>query len=374
MESYAFTFVDTAIVVSCSAMAIVFLSLPLPQSKGLYKYQLSLRFLAGAYLIMALIKTALMIFNEPVVDMISIEVTTVASLQATLYAFTLITLINPRIITQSYVCKHLIPTFAFVVLYIVVAHGWGNPRILTFAELESQAFHPAIMIREIFIVYYGFQLVYLTRVFCKQARVYENEIDNYFADNSTIQLSWIRYSFFMALAIGILALLSAFIVSSFFVLVFNIAYALFYIGFALFYIRYPSIFIFIEPAILPQNSTSDKLDKSNKRLIWDDLKSKIIVGKYYLQTGITIDEMAKYLKIGRTTLSSFINNEEGMNFNMWINSLRVEEAKSLLINYPEYSLIQISELVGYSEPSNFSRQFKLITNESPSVWRQACQS
>jgi AraC-like DNA-binding protein len=80
--------------------------------------------------------------------------------------------------------------------------------------------------------------------------------------------------------------------------------------------------------------------------------------------------MAQYLKIGRTTLSTFINNEEGMNFNSWINLLRVEEAKSLLIDYPHYNLTQISELIGYSEPSNFSRQFKLITSESPSVWRQ----
>jgi len=96
--------------------------------------------------------------------------------------------------------------------------------------------------------------------------------------------------------------------------------------------------------------------------------------KYYLKAGVTIEEMAQHLKIGRTTLSSFINCEEEMNFNLWINSLRVEEAKALLVEYPTYNLTQIAEMIGYSESSNFSRQFKLITNESPSVWRQTCQS
>ncbi len=81
--------------------------------------------------------------------------------------------------------------------------------------------------------------------------------------------------------------------------------------------------------------------------------------------------MSQYLKIGRTTLSTFINNEEGMNFNMWINTLRIEESKKILIEFPDYNLAQIAEMVGYSESSNFSRQFKQVAKVSPSVWRQS---
>ena len=128
--------------------------------------------------------------------------------------------------------------------------------------------------------------------------------------------------------------------------------------------------MYIEPSIFSKATGTDEMLKNNKRLAWCDLKIQIIRDKYYLKTGVNIEDMAHFLKIGRTSLSTFINLEEGMNFNAWINSLRIEEAKILLLQYPHFSLTQIAEMVGYTESSNFSRQFKLIINESPSVWRQ----
>jgi AraC-like DNA-binding protein len=98
------------------------------------------------------------------------------------------------------------------------------------------------------------------------------------------------------------------------------------------------------------------------------MKHKIKSTKYYLRTGVNIEEMSQYLKIERTTHSTFNNNKEAMNFNMWINSLRIEEAKKSLIEFQEYNHALIAEMVGYSELSNFSRQFKNITKVSPSVW------
>jgi YesN/AraC family two-component response regulator len=80
--------------------------------------------------------------------------------------------------------------------------------------------------------------------------------------------------------------------------------------------------------------------------------------------------MAHWLGIGRTMLSQHINTNEAMNFNAWINHLRIEEAKQLMRQHPDYTFLQISELVGYSEQANFSRQFKIHAGKSPSVWRQ----
>ena len=121
--------------------------------------------------------------------------------------------------------------------------------------------------------------------------------------------------------------------------------------------------------------TNDGIGTKNviikQKMHWVDLKEKIITNKYYLRSGVCIDDMAVYLKIGRTKLSGFINKNESVNFNTWINTLRVEEAKNQLLANPNYSLQQIAEEVGYSEYSNFCRQFKLITNQSPTQWLQA---
>ncbi|WP_171805038.1 helix-turn-helix domain-containing protein [Paludibacter propionicigenes] len=296
-----------------------------------------------------------------------------ASLQATLFVLSLIILINPRFVTKNYLYKQLAPVFVLTILYMIFCSIWGNVQIHSIAELIRYKFHPVIIIRELFLFYYIFQLFYLTRLFFRQAELFGSEMDNYFSECSSACLPWIKYSFYAAFSVGIGALLSCFMFADSWIFIFTVIYTLFYLGFGIYYIQYPSKFIYIEPAIYPQSSFADKASNNKKRLVWDELKNKIIDDKYYLKPGVNIEDMAQYLKIGRTTLSTFINNEEGMNFNLWITSLRIEEAKNLFANYPDYSLTQISELIGYSEPSNFSRQFKLITNESPSVWRQTCQ-
>lgn len=370
MGDHASIFINAAFVMGCMALAIVFIALPLPSNEGLKKYRISLRFLAGAYLTMAILKILVMAFNMATVNFISNERLTISSLQATLFAIALITLLNPRFVVKNYLFKQIAPVIILNMLYVLAASIWGNPIIRNFNELIEYSLHPAMLIREAFMLFYLGQLVYLTRLFFLQTRLFESEIDNYFTDSIHLYLPWVRYCYFAALSIGISAFLSCFFVSELWVLLFTITFTIFYFIFGIFYIQYPRTFVYIEPAILPHGGNSEKTGKSNNRLDWNELKNQILSEKYYLKAGVNIEDMARYLKIGRTTLSLFINNEEGMNFNSWINTFRIEEAKDLLLKYPDYNLIKISEMVGYSESSNFSRQFKMITNESPSIWRQ----
>jgi AraC-like DNA-binding protein len=370
MEHYVFLFVNTALVMGCLAMAVVFLVLPLPPNKGLTKYRISLRFLSGAFLTLGILKILVMVFDLDVVNLIGIETLTIASVQASLFTFSLITLINPVFITKRYLYRQLIPVPVFVFLYIIVAVNWGNPQIQNFQEFKQFALHPAILIRELFLIYYAFQLLYLFRLFRNQTRIYSIELNNYFADTATLHLLWVKYCFYAAFVVGIFALLSCFILTVQLLLLFTISYAIFYMVFGICYIQYPSTFIYIEPSIFPTEINTQETSKTNKRLVWSELKMNILTDRYYLKTGVNIEDMARYLKIGRTTLSTFINTEEGMNFNAWINLLRIEEAKEMFLKYPDSNLIEISEMVGYSESSNFSRQFKVITKESPSFWRQ----
>ena len=109
-------------------------------------------------------------------------------------------------------------------------------------------------------------------------------------------------------------------------------------------------------------------------LFKEDLDISRIITALQIESGVTIEDLANKLNIGRTTLSNLINREEGVNFNTWINRLRIEEAKQLLIDNPDYTIAKISEMVGYTEQANFSRQFKQITGESPLLWRKQAAS
>jgi len=375
MNHYAFPFINTTLIVGCIGLAVIFLTFPLPQTETLNKYRISLRFLAGGYITMAILKILVMVLNLSLVNIVSMDTLVTASLQATLFVVSLITLINPGFITKIYLYKQIAPVVILTMIYMIFCNIWGNLQIHSIADLIQYKFHPVMIIRELFLFYYVFQLVYLTQLFFRQVKLFGNELDNYFSECSNQCLPWVKFCFYTALSVGIGALFSCFMLADSWLFIFTVIYTIFYLGFGIYYIQYPRRFVYIEPVIYPPSSVAaDKVSNNKKRLVWAELKDKIIADKYYLTLGVNIEDMAQYLKIGRTTLSTFINNEERMNFNVWINSLRVEEAKSLLANYPEYSLAEISELVGYSEPSNFSRQFKLITNESPSVWRQTYQS
>jgi len=370
MEHYIFLIVHAALIMGCISMAIVFLVLPLPAGVGLQKYRNSLRFLSGAYLTLALIQSLDILFNLITVNMISMETLTVASIQALLFTFSLITLLNPTFITNRTLSYHMLPIITFIILYSISTFIRGNPQLPAFVDLRSNALHPTVVIRELFLVFYILQLIYLVRLFRNQVRKYETTIENYFAEKTPTFLRWVKYCFYAALVVGICALLSCFMFTSQMILVFNIAYTIFYIAFGLYYIQYPGTFMYIEDAISPRLYNREDLIKTNKQLAWDELKMMIMENRYYLKEGVNIEDMARLLKIGRTSLSTHINNNEKMNFNAWINTLRMEEAKRLMIEYPTFNLTQIAEMTGYSESSNFSRQFKQMMGQSPLVWRQ----
>ena len=78
----------------------------------------------------------------------------------------------------------------------------------------------------------------------------------------------------------------------------------------------------------------------------------------------------EWLRINRTYLSNYINSTYGLNFNLWINHLRIEEAKQLMGQTPKRSLSEIAERIGFTDLAHFSKQFKLQEGVSPSEWRK----
>jgi two-component system response regulator YesN len=56
-------------------------------------------------------------------------------------------------------------------------------------------------------------------------------------------------------------------------------------------------------------------------------------------------------------------------FRTWRTKLRVEEAKELLVSRAELSACKIATLVGFSDRSNFTRQFMKYVGMSPAEYR-----
>lgn len=368
MENYISVLVNTALIVSSITLALVFLVNPFPDKNALQNYRNSLRFLAIAYLAVAFLSIPYVF--EGYTSNVPVDLTAL-SLETILFSIALIVLFNPLYINRKFLFKCIAPTLGYILLFNLFSLIWGSPEYKGIQTSDFGYFcHPTAILNGLFLLFCIAQMICFTRIFRAEAKKYLLKIENYYSETDSIKLVWVRYNFYSALAFGILIIFSIIVSSSDFSIVVTMINIVFNTVFGLSYIQYPKTYNKIEALLWGVEENAIYSVKVARKKSWSEYKTQIISEKYYLRQGVNIEDMAQHLKIGRTTLSNYINSEERVNFNTWINMLRIEEAKHLLLDSDPQSLSMIAERVGYSESSNFSRQFKLITNESPSVWKQ----
>ena len=90
----------------------------------------------------------------------------------------------------------------------------------------------------------------------------------------------------------------------------------------------------------------------------------------FCRPDITIKEAALEMGTNHNYLSAYINGYLDMTFQVWLNTLRIEEAKTLLINEPRMTIEEIGTQVGIPQNYNFSRWFKQITELTPYQFRR----
>ncbi len=355
-------------------MGVCFLTFPMPQSVELKNYRVSLKVLALAYFAIAVFAMLLLFLKRKHLEMelFYFNFLIVTSSQTMLFGFTLTSLLDPVFVTKKKILFHSLPIITLLLLYIFSYYLFGDPYLFKFSDIVNNISQPSVIVRIVTLVYAIFQFFFYLSMFFNAERIYKKNINNYFSDSYKLRLSWVRYALLAGLAIGLLSLMLPLFPNRYFNYAATILFTLFYLVFAIQYINYPNIYVklnnfFIkEEFIQPEKTTNRK-----GRLVWSDYKTKIIEQKLFLLPNINIEELAKMLQIGRTTLSNFINTEEKMNFNNWINTLRIEEAKNIFSKNIGLSIAEVSEKVGYTEQSNFSRVFKQIVGETPLIWKKS---
>ena len=98
--------------------------------------------------------------------------------------------------------------------------------------------------------------------------------------------------------------------------------------------------------------------------------------KPYLKESITIMQVAEQMRLNTRLLSNYLNSVKGRNFNAWINYLKVEETKRMLLADRSMQLSEIAYKMGFSDLASMSKIFKSIEGMPPSVYRQTrvCQN
>jgi AraC-like DNA-binding protein len=123
--------------------------------------------------------------------------------------------------------------------------------------------------------------------------------------------------------------------------------------------------------------TSPKLSASRSYIhnldlikLEDRLNQLMLQEKIFCDEDLSLAKLAEELEITIHQLSQFLNQNLGKNFYNYINMFRVTEAKNLLIDEPERSVLSVAFAVGFNSYSSFHRSFCKDVGLTPKEFRK----
>ena len=251
-----------------------------------------------------------------------------------------------------------------------------------------------IWFRAIYVTYLVLALVRTCVHLIQASDRYINIVENYFSEGEVISGRRLSASVYVFVAYFTLSVLVILIPNSFANQIIEIGITICLMLFAIMIINLHNTYFKIYPphnlAMMLQsleerkNSTAEEITEEPKEESSIESARKIVRGsiediivewaqrddKPYVQESLTLLDVAEETKLSPRLLSEFLNKYYKVNFCTWINTLRIEEVKRLLLEQPNLSIAEISMMVGFSDPASLSKIFKKISNESPSSYKK----
>ena len=110
----------------------------------------------------------------------------------------------------------------------------------------------------------------------------------------------------------------------------------------------------------------------NLHTVSDENKIELIrtyIHEHLCDSDFCVNSISDYFHISLPTLSRFYKQKTGENISTFINDLKIEKTKDLLV-HSTHSIEYIVEELGYTNTSSFIRKFKSIVGMTPGQYRQ----
>lgn len=103
------------------------------------------------------------------------------------------------------------------------------------------------------------------------------------------------------------------------------------------------------------------------------IRSYLIQEQRYLDPLLSLNTLAREVSVSPGHLSRLINTQGKSNFTDFINSLRVEQAKGILLDpeFENYTIAAIGLECGFNSKSTFYSAFRKFTSQNPSAFRKS---
>ncbi len=213
---------------------------------------------------------------------------------------------------------------------------------------------------------------------------YEKEHSKYSVSKINIKTKWLKRS----LVLGLLLCVLWFVSLNIFKDAFGKGYYKFYplwIGIAtlIYWISYVSIF---KKNLYKQRKEirtkrlkkSGIPDKTNAKGVdsFSKIETYIVENRAFLNPKISLKSLSKEMNLSEGYISQLININSSLNFNEFINSLRVIEAKQMIEDntFDSYTITAIGLESGFNSKSSFYAAFKKFTNKTPIDYKKSVRN
>ena len=85
----------------------------------------------------------------------------------------------------------------------------------------------------------------------------------------------------------------------------------------------------------------------------------------YRKNGLTMLAAAEEIGIPRCHLSAWLKQHD-LTYSAWMTTLRIDEAKRILLAHPKWNNEAVAQYCGFSDRTYFQKKFKEKTGVSPS--------
>jgi len=270
---------------------------------------------------------------------------------------------------------HLLPFVAFTIGFQIYYH-LQNPeyQALIQSAIQQQKL-PAAFYYSIVLVY-AHVASYLYSSY-REIIFYRRQLPQRFSDLQKRNLDWLM---FMILSVAVMLLIS-FIYSLLPLatkallhlgLIVVIAFIFGFVNTIVWKaLKQPLIFSGVEEQ--PENVTNVPLFTDSERAEYHRKVQEVIKSEAaFLNSDLTLDELAERTAISSKKLSQFINEHYRQNFFDFVNSYRIEEAKRILTSSidPKLTVLEVMYQSGFNSKSSFNNLFKKKTGLTPSEFRK----
>lgn len=271
---------------------------------------------------------------------------------------------------------HFLPFFIFVLLIPVTFGEVLNSRQVDYGMLSVFDHREKIItpLQYVYSFVFILQFAHLTFYIYKNTQLLKNyttSLRNEFS-NITGNIKWLKLfnGSFLIIVLAAAIFLYLLLVTDIYRRHLDYIYVL-PMGSLFYIVSYYLINANWEPAIkepVPKYAKSS-FDSGNISEYIEKLNQLMGIEKVYLDKELRLTDLAEKMGLTAHHLSQLLNQHFSLSFFDFVNKYRIDEAKEMIKNNPEYTLLQVAFDSGFNNKTSFVNAFKKFESTTPSSYR-----